>query len=145
MRIHRAGGAENHHRRAIAPRVEDRHARMHQPDIGVQRHSHRLLGHFAVAVGDGDRVLFMQADDHLRIAVAEIIDDAVVKSTIAGTGHQGDIFKVEPSGHFGNDIAAPLHLRFSQILRPVDLGLVGLPIFRLGRCPGDFCFHWIPS
>jgi hypothetical protein len=36
-------------------------------------------------------------------------------------------------------------LRFSQILRPVDLGLVGLPILRLGRCPSDLCFHWIPS
>ena len=92
MRIHRAGGAEDDHRRAIAPRVEDRHARMHQPDVGVQRHGHRLLGHLAVAVGDRDRMLFMQADDHLRIAVAEIIDDAVVKSAIAGTGHQGDIF-----------------------------------------------------
>ena len=144
MSVHRAGRAEDDHRGAVAPRVEDRHTRMHQADIGVQRHGHRLFRYFTVAVGDRDRVLFVQADHHLRIVVAEIIDDAVVKSAIAGTGHQGDIFEVEPSGHFGNDVAAPLHLRFSEILRPVDLGL-GLASFRLGGFAGDFCFHWIPS
>ena len=95
MRVHRAGGAEDDHRRAVAPRVEDRHGRMHQPDIGVQRHGHRLLGDFAVAVGDRNRMLFVQADDHLRIAVAEVVDDAVVKAAIAGAGHQRDVFQVQ--------------------------------------------------
>ena len=143
MRIHGAGRAEDHHRCSITPRVEDRHARMHEPDVGVQRHGHRLFRHLAVAVGDRNRMLFMQADDHLRIFVAQIIDDAVVKAAIARARDEGDIFEVEPAGHFGNHVAAPLHLRFSQILWPVDLGL-RLASFRLGRFPGDFCFHWNP-
>src|SRR5919106_418143 len=57
--IHRASRAEDDHRRAVAPRVEDRHARMHQADIGVQRHGHWFLRDLAVAVSDRDRVLFM--------------------------------------------------------------------------------------
>jgi hypothetical protein len=61
--------------------------------------------------------------------VAQIIDDAVVKAAIAGAGHQRDIFQVEAPGHFGDHVAAPLHLRFAQILRLVDLGFAGLPVF----------------
>ena len=143
MRVHRTGGAEDDHRRTIAPGVEDRHGRVHQPDIGVQRHGHRLLGHLAVTVGDRDGVLFVQADHHLGITVAEIIDDAVVKSAIAGAGHERDIFQVEPARDFGDDIAAPLHLRFAQIFRLIDLGLVGLLIFRLRHFSDDCCFHCV--
>ena len=121
MSIHGAGRAEDNHRCAVAPGVEDRHARVHQTDVGMHRGRHGLLCDLAVPVGDRDCVFFMQADNHLRIAVAEIINDAVVESAIARAGHQGDILEVEPSGHFGNDIAAPFHLRLSQILRPVDL------------------------
>ncbi len=120
MGVKRAGRAEDNHRRAVAPRVEDRHGRMHEPDIGVQRHRHRLLGRPAVALGDRDCVLFVQADDHLGISVAEIIDDAVVKAAIAGAGHERDIFKTELAGDFGYDVAAPPHARLSQTPWPVD-------------------------
>ena len=143
MRVDRTGGAEDDHRRTVAPGVEDRHGRVHEADVGVQRHGHRLLGHLAVTVGDRDRVLFVQANDHLGITVAEIIDDAVVKAAIAGAGHERDIFEVEPARDFGDDVAAPLHLRFAQIFRLIDLGFVGLPIFRLRHFSDDGCFHCV--
>ncbi len=37
----------------------------------------------AVALRDRDRVLVVQAQDHLRRAVAEIVDDAVVQPAVA--------------------------------------------------------------
>ena len=129
MRVDRAGGAEDDHRRAVAPGVEDRHGRVHEADVGVQRHGHRLLGHLAVTIGDRDGVLFVQANDHLGITVAEIIDDAVVKAAIAGAGHERDIFKVEPACDFGDHVAAPFHLRLAQIFRLIDLRLIGLLCF----------------
>ena len=129
MGVHRTGGAEDDHRRTVAPRVEDRHRRMHQPDIGVQRHGHWLLSDFAVPVGNRNGMLLVQANDHLRIAVAEIVHDAVVKSAIAGAGNQRNIFQVQPARDFSDDVAAPLHLRFAEILRPVDAGVFGLPSF----------------
>src|SRR5262245_38695867 len=143
MRVHRAGGAEDNHRCSIAPRVEDRHARMHEPDVGVQRHRHRFLRYLAVTVGDGNRMLFVQADDHLRIFIAQIVDDTVVESPVARAGHESNIFEVEPAGHFRDHIAAPLHLRLSKVLWPVDLSL-GLASFGLRRFLGSFCFHWSP-
>src|SRR5262245_6191238 len=83
----------------------------------------------------------MQADDHLRIAIAEIVDDAVVKTSIARAGNERDIFQVEPAGHFRNDVAAPLHLRFAQTPWPVDLRFNGLPMIGLGHFPGGYRFH----
>ena len=40
-RIHRSGRAEHQHRHPVAPGVEDRHRRVHQPDIGMHRRRHR--------------------------------------------------------------------------------------------------------
>jgi hypothetical protein len=34
--VHRSLRAEQQHRHAVAPGVEDRHGRVHQPDIAVQ-------------------------------------------------------------------------------------------------------------
>jgi len=50
MSVHRTGRAEDNHRRAVAPRVEDRHGRMHKADVGVQCYRHRLLRYLAVAI-----------------------------------------------------------------------------------------------
>ncbi len=141
MRVHRSGGAEDDHRRAIAPGIEDRHGRVHQPDVGVQRYGHRFLGDFAIAVGDRHGVLLVQADNHLRIAVAEIVDDAVVKTPVARARHQGDVFQVDPAGDFSDHVATPLHLRLAKIHRPIDrrVGSV-LGSFRIGFL-GNNRFH----
>ncbi len=39
--VDRPGRAEQEHRHAVAPRIEDRHGGVHQPDIGMQRRRHR--------------------------------------------------------------------------------------------------------
>ena len=113
--VHRPGGAEDDHRAAPAPGVEDRHGAVHEADIGMQRHGHGRLGDPGIAVGDGDRVFFVQADQHLGIGVAEVIDDGIVKAAIAGAGHQGDIFEVEAPDHFRHHVGTPAHARIAEI------------------------------
>ena len=51
-----------------------------EPDVRMQRDRHRTLRDLRVAMGDGDRVLLMQAEQHLGTLVAEVVDEAVVKS-----------------------------------------------------------------
>jgi hypothetical protein len=43
-----------------------------------------------------------------------------MKAAVAGAGHQRDVLEIESAGHFGNHVAAPLHLRLAQALRPID-------------------------
>ena len=93
--IDRTGGAEHHHRHAIAPGVEHRHGGVHQPDVGMYRAHHRLAGHLGIAMGDGDGCFLVQTEQHLRLRIAEIIDDAVVQAAIARAGRQRDIGDVE--------------------------------------------------
>ena len=88
-------------------------------------------------------MLFVQANDHLGITVAEIVDDAVVKAAIAGAGHERDIFKVEPPCDFGDHVAAPFHLRLAQIFRLIDLRLIGFSDFCLRHFSDDCCFHCV--
>ena len=73
--VDRAGRAEDHDWRAVAPGVEDRHGGVEQADIGMHRGGHRLAGDLGVALRDRDRDLLMQAQDHLRRLVAEIVHD----------------------------------------------------------------------
>ena len=56
---------------------------MQQADIGMQRNCHWLFRYFTVAIGDRDRMFFMETNDHLRIVVTEVVDDAVMKTAIA--------------------------------------------------------------
>ena len=60
-RIHRTDTAQYENGNAIAPCVEDRHGRVHQADVGVQRNRHRPSRHPGIAVREGDGVLFMHA------------------------------------------------------------------------------------
>ena len=126
-RIHRAGGAENQHGHAVAPGVEDRHGGVEQADVGVHRRRHRLAGDLGVAVRDRDRRLFVQAQQHLRLLVAEEVDDRVVQAAIGGAGIERDVGDIERTQRLGDDVAAesrrvgavgnaqPLHLRDVRI------------------------------
>src|SRR5207244_3632435 len=49
-RIPWPGGAEDQHRHAIAPGIEDRHRGVHQPDVRVQRDAHHAARGLRVAV-----------------------------------------------------------------------------------------------
>ena len=97
--VDRAGRADDHHRDAVAPGVEDRHRAVHQPDIGVQRDRKRLAGDAALAMRDRDRALLVQAEQHLGL-VAEIIDEAVMQAAEARARRQRDIVEVHLPQHF---------------------------------------------
>ena len=120
--IDRPGGAEHDHRHAVAPGVEDRHGGVHQADIGMHRRRHRLAGDLGVAVRDRDRAFLVQAEQHLRLLVAEIIDDAVVQAAIAGAGIERDIGNVERAQRVGDDVAAECRRVDAGGLRTVDGG-----------------------
>ena len=119
-RIHRAGRAEQQHRHAVAPGVEHGHRRMHQPDIGVHRGGHRPSGHLGVAVSDRHGVLLVQAQQHLRLHVAEVVHQAVVQAAVAGAGVQRDERNLQRTQRLGHDIAAEQRVARGQRQRPFD-------------------------
>ncbi len=133
-RVDRAGGAEDDDRHAVAPGVEDRHGGVEQPDIGMYRGAHRLAGDLGIAVGDRDRRLFVQAQQHLRRGVADVIDQAVVQAAIARPGIERDIGNVEIAQHLGHDIAAEAGRIGAGRDRTLDGG--GVDLVRLGRPNG---------
>jgi len=67
---------------------------------------HRLAGDLGIAVGDRDRAFLVQAEQHLRPLIAEIIDEAVVQPAIAGPRIEGDIGDVSCAQRIGHNIAA---------------------------------------
>ena len=107
-RVDRAGRPDDQHGHAVAPGVVDGHGRVHQADVAVQRDGHRPPGHLGVAVGDRDRVLLVQADEHPRIAVAGVVHQAVVQPAVARAGDQREVAQVQAAEEFGQRVAAPL-------------------------------------
>ena len=75
---HRAGAAHQEHGRAIAPRVEDRHAGVLEPDDVVEDGRHRFARGLRVAVRQRHGHLFMAALQQLRPRVAAVVDDGIV-------------------------------------------------------------------
>ena len=130
--VARPGGAEHDHRQPRAPDVVDRHGGMHQADAGMQRHRHRPFGHLGVAVRDRDRVLLVQADEHFRVTIAEIVDEAVVQAAIARSGHQRDVAQVEPPQHLGDRVRAPAE---------PGVGLAHQPVLVVERGGRDRCIR----
>ena len=104
--VDRPGGAQHHHRHAVAPGVEERHGGVHQADIGMHRRRHRLAGDFGVAMRDGDRAFLVQAEQHLWPLVAEVVHQAVVQAAIAGARIERDIGDVERAQRIGHHVAA---------------------------------------
>ena len=107
-RIDGTGRAEDHDRHPVAPGVEDRHRRVHQADIGMHRHRQRLAGDLRVTLGDCHRVFFVQAEQHLRRAIAQIVDQAVMQSAEARAGIERDVRDAGRAQGFGDNIAAEL-------------------------------------
>ena len=133
--VDRAGGAQDHDRHAVAPGVEDRHGAVHQADIGMHRRRHRAARDLGVAVRDRDRGLLVQAEQHLRRRVAEIIDQAVVQAAIARAGIERDVGDVEVAQGLGHHVAAEARRVAARLIRPLDrrdLGMRGIAC-RCGR------------
>ena len=119
-RIDRSGGAEHENRHAVAPGVEDRHRRMHQSDIAVHDRAHRAAGHLGVAMRHCDGVLLVQTQQHLRVAVAEEVDEAVMQAAIGCAGIERDIGNVKLTQHQRDRIAPPIIARLVAQRRPLD-------------------------
>ena len=107
-RVHRSGPTENEDRDPVAPRAEDGHRRVHEPDRAVDRRGHRAPGELRVAVGDGHRDLFVVAEDERRAVVGEVVDDAVVQPAKRRPRHERDVRDAKPPQHLGRDVRAPL-------------------------------------
>ena len=54
--------------------------------------THRFVSRLGVALGDMHRVVFVQAEEQLRISVTKIIDNAVMEPAIARAWIHGEIF-----------------------------------------------------
>ena len=72
----------------------------------MHRSAHRLAGDLGIAVRDRDRGLLVQAQQHLRRGVADVVDEAVVQAAIARAGIERDVGNVEVAQHLGDDVAA---------------------------------------
>ena len=105
--IERAGRTEHDHGHPIAPGIEQTHHAVQEPDIAVQYASHGLAGGLGVAVRNGDRMIFVQAEQNARPFIAEMVDEAVVQSAIARAGVEADIGNAQAAEHLRRDVAAP--------------------------------------
>ena len=87
-----------------------------------------LAGHLGIAVGDGDRGFLVQAEQHLRLRIAEIIDDAVVQAAIARARRERDIGNVERAQRVGDDVTAETRRIGAGRRRAFDLGDGGVGV-----------------
>jgi len=86
----------------------------------MQQHTERLAGDFGVTMGDGNGALLMQREQHARVGVAQMIDQAVVQSAVTGTRCERNVFNTQRAYYFSNVIAAPAGSRpfgFDRFIR----------------------------
>ena len=107
MRIHRARGPHDEDRHAIAKGIVNAHHAMHEADIGVNDRRHRFAGGFGIAMCNANGMIFMQAQDHARIDIAQMVDDGIMQAAIAGTGIEAHIGKAKAAQHLRGHIACP--------------------------------------
>ena len=122
--VDRAGGAEDQHRDAIAPGVEDRHRAVHQSDVGVQRHRQRPPARLCITMRDGDGMLFVQAEQDLGPFVAQVIDQAVMQPAVTCAGIERDEGDAEAAEHLRGDVAAPADARVERLGRLFAAGVL---------------------
>jgi hypothetical protein len=101
------GGSNHQDRLAIAPGVEDCHGPVHQSNVAVKGDGHRAATGFGEALGNGDGVLLVQAQNYLWRCVAEMVDEAVVKPAETCPRRQGNEGNVKPAQHLRDNVAAP--------------------------------------
>ena len=110
LRCHRSGRSHHDHRHAIAPGVKDAHEAVHQSHIAMQYAGHRPVGRLCIAMRDRHYVVLVQAKQHLRRAIAQVVHETVVEAAIAGAGIQGDVGDVKATQHLRRNIAFPFDL-----------------------------------
>ena len=86
----------------------------------MENDSQRPLCDLGITVRKRHRMLFMQAKQHLRLLIAEVVDDAVMQAAEAGARVERNEGKVQRPQHVGDDIAA-IGLTRLACLRTLDL------------------------
>ena len=121
------GPARTHdeYRQSIAPGVEYPQQSVHEADVRVQKDRHCPIRRLGIAMRDCQRMILVQAQQQLRVAVAEVVDQAVVKSAKAGTRIERDVFDSQSAQHLGRDVAAPCHGRIAARRGSIDAVDVG--------------------
>ncbi len=66
---------------------------------------HHLVRRLSVTMRDRDCVIFIEAQQHLRIAVAQIVHEAVMQPPVTCSRVQGDVLDAQPLEHFSGHIA----------------------------------------
>ena len=115
--VHRPDAAQHQHRNAIAPCIEDRHRRVHQADVRVQRDGERAPGDARVAVRQCHRAFLVNAQEEFRALVAEVVDEAVVQAAEARARRERDVGDVQRAQHLRHAIAAEARHRFEGGVR----------------------------
>ena len=113
--VDRTHAAEKKDRNPIAPRVEDRHRGVHQPDVRMQRDGKRVPGDARIAVGERDRALFVHAEQELGAGIPQMVDQAVVQAAKARPRRKRDVGKLQRAQQIGDRVAAPSRCRLARL------------------------------
>ena len=108
--VHGTGPAHHNHRHPVAPGVEHGHAGVLQPDDVMGDRRHRFTGGLGIAMGHGHGVLFVTAENNLRLFVAPVIHDRIVNPAKRGSGIKGGIFNVKGPHQIDNHIGTVFRL-----------------------------------
>ena len=92
---------------------------MQQADVGMQHAGHRLAGRLGIAMGDADRMILVQAQQHAGIFIAQMVDEGIVQAAIAGTRIEAHIFEPEAPHHLRRNVAAKTDLVVDLSLRTI--------------------------
>ena len=76
----------------------------------MEHAGHRLAGCLGVAVGNADRMVFMQAQQHGGIDIAEMVDHRIMQAAIARARIEAHIAKAETAQHLGCHVTAEANL-----------------------------------
>ena len=88
--IERTGPHDQDHRRAVRPRVEDRHARVEESDRVVDADRHGPAAGLGEAMGHGDGDLLVEREQQLG-AAAGGIDQRIVQTADGRAGIEGEV------------------------------------------------------
>jgi hypothetical protein len=91
-----AGVADDgEHGNAVAPRLEQPHRRVQQPDRAVHQRHQRFAGGLRIAVCHGGSGLFVEDGEDLGLAIAAVVDDRFVQAFERRARIDGDVVEVE--------------------------------------------------
>ena len=93
---------------------------------------------------DGERGFLVQAEQHLRPLIAEIIHQAVMQAAITGAGVERDIGDVERAQRIGHHVAAESGGVDAGRDRAIELGYVGIAA-GFGANGFGFRHFWTPA